>query len=344
MSTSRVAALSAALLAATPAHAQDALNVELQPTALLGEGMPGLVIHAQVPLERLRLSLKRSTDGKRVRAEAGPLGGGRSHRFELPIKRTGKARFTGTLSVELGDGTGGEMPIDVQVEVLAPLKVQIAKGDVDVAKRRLTLRADRAVKRVQVTVMSDTGTPLGTTEKDWKGDVIPAGEPASLSWKQSSGTVMRITVQAWDENGFFGAVDLFPWQVDIPHEEVHFATASFDIAAAETTKLDSSFDDIVAAIDKYGSLARIRLFIAGHTDTVGDAASNRVLSNNRARAIGRWFRKRGVTIPISCAGFGEDLLLVETPDSTDEAKNRRAEYIVSVDPPSMGGGVRWKPL
>jgi len=345
MDTWRVSALllGSALLIASPASAGDAIRVELVPKALKGEGLPALVVHAEEPLERLVLEVRRSTDRRKVTLDAGSVGGGRSHRFDLPMKRVGEARFTGELSIELGDGSGGSMPIDVTVSLVGPLQLSLTKADVDVAARKLSLRADRDVKRVQVSVMSDLGTPLGTTEKDWDGDVIPAKDPVEVRWKQGKGTVMRITVKAWDADDFFGVVELFPWSVDIPHEEVNFATGSYEIPEAENDKLESCLEDIRGAIDKYGSFATIRLFIGGHTDTVGDSGSNRTLSHNRARAIGKWFDKRGVSIPILYAGFGEDALRVETPDSTDEPRNRRAEYIVAVDPPSIAG-IRWKPL
>jgi outer membrane protein OmpA-like peptidoglycan-associated protein len=88
------------------------------------------------------------------------------------------------------------------------------------------------------------------------------------------------------------------------------------------------------AISKFGSLAQIKLYIAGHTDTVGPSASNRTLSLNRARSIGQWFRKKGVRIPVLYEGFGEDALLVSTADEQDEPKNRRAEYIIAIDDPT----------
>ena len=44
------------------------------------------------------------------------------------------------------------------------------------------------------------------------------------------------------------------------------------------------------------------------------------------------------------AGLGEDELLVDTPDNTDEIRNRRAEYVVSVDAPPLVGGLRWQKL
>src|SRR6185503_7621425 len=97
-------------------------------------------------------------------------------------------------------------------------------------------------------------------------------------------------------------------------------TGSFVVQGSESPKLEDSFKQISEAIDRHGAFATIQLFIAGHTDTVGDAASNRTLSQQRARSIAGWFRKRGVKIPIKYAGFGEDMLAVQTADEVDEAK------------------------
>jgi len=321
------------------AWAGDALKVELVPKAMLGAGLPQLVVKAEVRLERIRLDVKRS-DGRRVKLEAGPIPGGRQHAFDLPMEKPGSARFEGKLSVELGDGQGGEMPIAVDAELLAPLLVSIPRESVNLEARTLELSADRDLARVELTLMSDAGTPLGTTQVEWDGKLTLAGQKVPVKWKQERGVVMRITVKAFDESGFFGAVDLFPWRVDIPHEDVLFATGSFEIVPAEAPKLETSLEALNKAIAKYGALAEVQLFVAGHTDSVGDPASNRTLSDNRARAIAKWFRLRGVKIAISAAGFGEDRLLVQTPDETDEPRNRRAEYIVAVEPPPIAGA-RW---
>ena len=79
----------------------------------------------------------------------------------------------------------------------------------------------------------------------------------------------------------------------------------------------------------------ITLFIAGHTDTVGSASANLKLSQERARSIAGWFRKRGVRLPISYEGFGETSLAVKTADNVDEARNRRADYVLSDGPPTL---------
>jgi outer membrane protein OmpA-like peptidoglycan-associated protein len=172
----------------------------------------------------------------------------------------------------------------------------------------------------------------------------PAGTPIRVSWTQSAGTTMKLTVRAHDPDGFYFGVELYPWRVEIPHEEVNFATNSFTIDKSEEPKLDRSLQQISDAVARYGRWADIKLFIAGHTDTVGDSASNRALSLNRARAISQYFARRGVKVPILFAGFGEDALKVATPDETDEARNRRAEYIVAIEAPEARGGIEWKRL
>jgi len=319
------------------ASAQDAIKVELIPKAQQGQS-PLLVVKAQVPLRKVTLEVKRSTDGKTLKAQVGPLDGGRKHEFPLTMTEVGSAKFVGTLSVATAAGDLGTMPLDVATELLPPLAVTVAPSDVDLADRVLRFSASRPLSRAQITLMADTGTPLGTEEVSFADT-----ERYEIRWSQPAGNLMRITLTAWDADGFFGGVDLFPWRIDIPHEELNFASGSFEIEAGEAPKLEASFTELGRAIDRYGKLATIKLYIAGHTDTVGDAASNRTLSNNRARAIGRWFKKRGVRIPIFTVGMGEDRPLVNTPDETDERRNRRAEYIVAVDAPTMSQAT-WKPL
>jgi outer membrane protein OmpA-like peptidoglycan-associated protein len=161
----------------------------------------------------------------------------------------------------------------------------------------------------------------------------PAGTPLTVEWPESSGKVLKIAIKAYDTETFFDGVELFPWQIDIPHQEVNFDTGKWDVRPSEKSKLEDSYSKIQDAVLKYGTLAKIKLFIAGHTDTVGTNESNRTLSLNRARSIGSYLRNRGISIPIQYEGFGEEALLVPTPDNTDEEKNRRAEYIISVENP-----------
>ena len=95
-----------------------------------------------------------------------------------------------------------------------------------------------------------------------------------------------------------------------------------------STPVYQKIADEVGKARKIAPDVPVKLFIAGYTDTVGTPADNRKLSLERARAIAAWFRDRGLPLPIEYAGFGEEVLRVKTPDETDNAANRRADYIV----------------
>jgi len=161
--------------------------------------------------------------------------------------------------------------------------------------------------------------------------------------------VMRLELRAVSKDGLAVQVKLLPWSVRVPHEEVVFETGKWEIRPSEEQKLDASFKKIVDALDvarKADPTLPVKLFIAGHTDTVGGNADNRALSLHRARAIGAWFRDHGMPLPVVVAGFGEDALKVKTADNTDEAQNRRADYIVGVEEPVVARGVKagWSAL
>ena len=81
-----------------------------------------------------------------------------------------------------------------------------------------------------------TATSEGDEAPETLGTTLATTEPV-IEW-QEAGTVLKISLKAFDADEFFGGVDLFPWRVDIPHEELNFASGSHDIAAGEVQKLD----------------------------------------------------------------------------------------------------------
>jgi outer membrane protein OmpA-like peptidoglycan-associated protein len=137
-----------------------------------------------------------------------------------------------------------------------------------------------------------------------------------------------------DVDGFWTAVILEPFWVQIPHQTVIFEFGKDTWTEAEIPKLQETLKEIRKAMEQHASKGlEMQLYIAGYTDTVGSAESNMRLSTARARSIGRWFRQNGLDIPIFYQGFGQSVLAVETPDQTEEARNRRAIYVLGNSPP-----------
>jgi outer membrane protein OmpA-like peptidoglycan-associated protein len=244
----------------------------------------------------------------------------------------GTFTWEGVLVVHFPNGGEGELPLKFESELLGPLRMTLVKEALDLAARKAVVKLSRPAAKAGIQVQMDTGVVVS---RDVVFHEEPAGTPLVLEWPEASGKAMTISIKAYDTKQFYTGVELSPWQVDIPHEEVVFDTGKWDVRKDQQGKLDASFEKLAEVAEKYGKLAAIRLFIAGHTDTVGDAAANRELSRQRARSIGAYLRKKGARIPILYEGFGEEGLMVPTQDETAEERNRCAEYIVAIDDPTL---------
>ncbi|HTQ45425.1 MAG TPA: OmpA family protein [Polyangiaceae bacterium] len=212
-----------------------------------------------------------------------------------------------------------------------PLQVEIDKSKVDLKEHHLELRASHDLTKVTIKVTGDSGNVLDNQSLDLGPQ--PANTPLVLRWSPiDEEPVAKIEVSAYDAAGSWRTITITPWSIAIPHEEVNFRTDSFQIDDPEKPKLEASFVKVTEALAKHPEI-HVTLFIAGHTDTVGDASYNMRLSRQRAQSIARWFRTRGLKIPIAFEGFGESALLVKTADEVDEPRNRRVDYILSVEEP-----------
>jgi outer membrane protein OmpA-like peptidoglycan-associated protein len=332
------------LLLLPAASAQDAIKLEIVRVGQQGTAVPALVVLPQQNIDALDVSVQ--CGGVRQQ-HSGAAGAGQ--RVELPLAvPIGQHTCAGSLSLRLSDGSEGEMPLAFGVQMLAPLSLTVARDGVDLDARTLTAILDRDAARIEITATGIGDTPLGTTHHDLSAH--PAGAPITgLSWESSdpAAEVIRLTVRAQDTAGFWAAVELFPWFYDIPHEDVVFASGQAAIPPESVVHLQAAMAELVAVQERYGEHAEINLYVGGFTDTVGSAATNRDLSERRARAIAAWFVQAGLSAPVFYQGFGEDGQMVQTGDEVDEPANRRAAYIIAAQPPPISGtlpGSDWKPL
>ena len=319
------------LLALLPALAfADAVSVSVTNKAMKGQGTPAVHVEILEPIAGFRLSLSR--DGGKPQEWKG--GGKPGTTRTLPLSQPdGVAKWAGELVINLPNGTTGSMPMEFETELVGPLSLSIDKEkDFDLDGRKLRFTLNQPVAKVHLKVQVESGAFIVDDDIAFNGEA--AGTKLEVTWPESKAKVLRVDLRAFAKSGVYNGVELTPWRLDIPHEEVNFASGKWDVLPDEASKLDASLKQVQDAASKVGQYVPLKLFIAGHTDTVGANASNRALSLNRAKAIGAYFRKKGVRIPIYFEGFGEEALLVSTPDETDEAKNRRAEYILAIDDPT----------
>jgi len=100
---------------------------------------------------------------------------------------------------------------------------------------------------------------------------------------------------------------------------------------AKLKKLASALVDAKANLEA-GNVKSYKFVVYGHTDTTGDPAHNKKLSEKRAQVIVKELVARGVSQgEIEAVGMGADQPLVK-PDNTPkkQAKNRRYEIQVQL--------------
>lgn len=316
------------VLLSSIALAADPVALEVVSKAQKGQGTPELVL--VVNQDATKLDVEVSCGGATANTHGGASAG---ERISLPLDaRIGKHRCTGSLAAEFSDGSAGEMPLSFEIEVMPALEVSVPRDAIDMEAQTLSVVMDRQPGRVEVQAYGVGNVLLGEASVPALGE--GPGQPISVQWP-GEGEVIRLHVKAFDADGFWTAVDLLPWYYEIPHEDVVFESGKAEILASEEPKLEAALAEVDKVLAKYGSVAEVKLYVGGYTDTVGDRKLNQRLSQERAAAIARWYRQHGFEGEIYFQGFGEEGQAVATPDNTDQPENRRAVYVLAAEAPPV---------
>jgi len=305
---------------------------------------PSITLTPVTAIRQLRLTL-RPSKGKRRVFKAGRMEGGVERKFTWKQK-AGRVRYQATISATDEAGVEATLQLgEFEVVVGKGLTLRVDKSLEDIERSQVSFTANAPIAKVDLTITAPGGEVVRQRTIDY--GPAPAGSQVVVDWPPYEGKILKIRLKAFDPDGFWRGVELSPFWVDIPHEEVEFENGKWAIRPSEAPKLDRTLERINEELERYGKELVLRLYVAGYTDTVGSAGDNQALSNKRARAIARHFRKRGLRIQIYYQGFGESALYVQTPDNTPEPKNRRALYVLGNAPPMRSAAIpraQWKPL
>jgi outer membrane protein OmpA-like peptidoglycan-associated protein len=302
---------------------------------------PTLVLSAAEPVRDLQLTLrpgKPQTPGPGadapetapVRLSRRQLDKGDNASFPLGTGHPGRTLWQGEITYQVA---GKPYHLQANFETLVTPRWQVTYdyGRLHLDDHYIEVRVSGPVREATISVLSDRGGQIGAGRADLSG---ATDTWLRIPWTPSgAGQVLRLDLTVTDQAGFTKSLQLVPWSESIPHREVHFATGSWDIDPAEQEKLDESYRLIAAVIARVRAHVTPKLYVSGHTDTVGSDADNLVLSRNRARAIAAYLQRKGLDVPVLYAGLGESMLKVQTADNVDEIRNRRADYVVAVEPP-----------
>ncbi|RAL20696.1 hypothetical protein DL240_15370 [Lujinxingia litoralis] len=314
--------LIAALLCAAPAAAQD-FEYRVNNRVQVGQGHPSLTLRAPATLTDVVVTFQRS-DGHTRTQRLGRLERGEVK--ELRIEQP-PGTFDYTLTLK-GTDTLGE-PVEFQltfdVAFTEPLRVNVDTEQIELGQGRLPIQVNRPVDKVEIELFDQNNRSLGTQTSRLNGQ---RGN-LSLTFQPPSAQLAGVRVTVHDTDGFWESFILEPFWVEIPHQSVVFDSGQHSWQDSELPKLTETLERVQQAMRAHRDKGlQMQLYIAGYTDTVGDAASNQRLSERRARAIGQWFASQNLDIPIFYQGFGEAVLAKPTPDNTPEEANRRALYIL----------------
>ncbi|MGQ0506209.1 MAG: OmpA family protein [Myxococcaceae bacterium] len=105
-------------------------------------------------------------------------------------------------------------------------------------------------------------------------------------------------------------------------QQIKFSTGSAKIIGKDSIAI---LDDIARALTDNPQIKKIR--IEGHTDSVGNDATNLKLSQNRANSVMSQLIKRRVDpARMEAVGFGETMAIGSNSTSAGRAENRRTEF------------------
>ncbi|MBV6440039.1 MAG: hypothetical protein EPGJADBJ_01701 [Saprospiraceae bacterium] len=103
---------------------------------------------------------------------------------------------------------------------------------------------------------------------------------------------------------------------------VNFETGSANLTADSRYELDN----LVTGMNAYPNMM---IEVAGHTDNVGDPASNMTLSQARAASVVKYLTDRGISESrLQARGYGDTKPLAPNDSDENRAKNRRTEFTI----------------
>ncbi len=333
-------AVALAVMAGGRTASAEPVELSLQNEVPAGK-RPTITLVAKEQVASVRLELDRTEDKKHFAMKAGPLAPGARAVLKVGDGKVGRAHWSGSLVVRAASGESRTaVTFESRIgDAGGGLKVGYDRAHRDLQRGRLEFTVSRPAKSAELVVVDDDGNEVDRVERSL-ADVRP-GAWIPIDWKPSGKPVMRLQLTIDPGDGDRVLVRLVPWAVSIAHEEVVFPSGDAAVQPSEEAKLDASYQKIVDAVDKvrrHEPSLDVKVYVVGHTDTVGRADDNRRLSQARARSIARWFHDRGLPLPLHYAGVGEDHLRVPTADNVDEARNRRADYVVGIEEPAVGRG------
>ncbi len=157
--------------------------------------------------------------------------------------------------------------------------------------------------------------------------VITAHKGDTWYWLQNSGSYYYqtiLTVKSMTQEVTADASSL----ADELNKSGHVAVYGIHFETGKAAILPDS-ESILSEIAKMlQQNPGVKLSVEGHTDNVGSAASNQILSEKRAQAVVAWLTTHGVdSARLKAKGWGQTKPVADNGTDDGRAKNRRVELV-----------------
>lgn len=148
-------------------------------------------------------------------------------------------------------------------------------------------------------------------------------------------TTYQIKIKGFSEDQDYSSIpipeikegQILSFTIDIQFEPVK--TFTLDNVHFETGKANlkkESFEELKELVEYLVLKKNVKIEIAGHTDDVGEDASNLKLSQKRAEAVRKYLISKGISASrIVAKGYGETKPVADNSTEVGKQKNRRTE-------------------
>ncbi|HME91507.1 MAG TPA: OmpA family protein [Myxococcaceae bacterium] len=305
------------------------VEVVLTERATAGNGTPSMQVHIRERIAAFELKLHRS-DGRDLSFTGD---GAPGTVCEFPLSQPiGSFRYTGELTVSFPNSQTSAMPLQFDTELIGPLDLSIERSDLDLVHRKLRFKLSRPAQKARLAILMDSGQWAMDEEISFRGE--PAGTRLEVAWPEAAGQVLKIAIRAYDTSDTYTGVELFPWQLEFFSPDLSRELGKRELRSDQHAKLDRTFRAVNEAAARLAPLVPVRLFIVVRAGS-GEEADQLVLL--RARAVARYFRRRGMRIPILYEALRQSGV---RPRAAGEegAPTPAFQYILSVVDPALEDG------
>ena len=168
------------------------------------------------------------------------------------------------------DGMVEEIRVTLDYSYGGGLSVDLSRASADLEKHTMSVDVTAWVERAEVIAYGAKKAVLD--QQTFRINEGPGR--IEVPWVGRASEVVLLDVTLHGENAWAN-FSFSPWMLDIPHDDVLFATNEATIRPEEEWKLEHTLKQLHEVLEQYGEIVPVKLYIGGCTDTVGVASSNR---------------------------------------------------------------------